>query len=153
LGIDVGVAPLPIVSATGLKPAPMATGRYWMISEQADGAALDAAARFVEFMTSADAQRQWLARMMRLPSDKEAAPSEPMGEDPMLTGAMTQLRVARAVPPAVDMACVWRGIDAHLAEAMSGARTPDNAAAAMQADAEACIEDMGGFEPTPTPGN
>jgi hypothetical protein len=36
---------------------------------------------------------------------------------------------------------------------MAGARTPENRAAAMQADAEACIEEMGGGEPTPTPGN
>ena len=151
LGIDVGAAPLPVVSATGLKPAPMATGRYWLISDKAEGAALDAAARFVEFMTSADAQGQWLAKMKRLPSIKETAQSELIAGDPILAGAMTQLRVARGVPPALDMACVWSGIDAHLSEVMAGARTPENAAAAMQADAEACIEDMGGGPPAPTP--
>jgi arabinogalactan oligomer/maltooligosaccharide transport system substrate-binding protein len=150
LGIDVGVAPLPVVSATGLKPAPMATGRYWMISEQAAGAALDAAARFVEFMTAADAQGQWLAKMKRLPGNKDVARGEQVSEDPLLAGALAQLRVARGVPPALDMACVWSGIDAHLSEVITGARTPENAAAAMQADAEACIEGMGGG-PAPTP--
>ena len=44
------------LSATGLKPAPMATGRYWLISDKSEGAALDAAARFAEFMTSADSK-------------------------------------------------------------------------------------------------
>jgi arabinogalactan oligomer / maltooligosaccharide transport system substrate-binding protein len=150
LGIDVGVAPLPVVSATGLKPAPMATGRYWFISEKANGAALDAAARFTEFMTASDAQRQWLAKMKRLPSDKEAAKSDQITADPILFGAMAQLRVARGVPPALDMACAWSGINAHLPEVISGARTPENAAEAMQADADACIDDMGG-DPTPTP--
>jgi maltose-binding protein MalE len=153
LGIDVGVAPLPVVNATGLKPASMATGRYWFISEKADGAALDAAARFIEFMTAADAQGQWLAKMKRLPSAKEAAQSELITADPILSAAMAQLRVARGVPPALDMACVWSGINAHLSEVMTGARMPENAAAAMQADADACIEDMGGAAPTPTPGN
>ena len=152
LGIDVGAAPLPVVSATGLKPAPMATGRYWLISNKAEGAALDAAARFVEFMTSADAQGEWLAKMKRLPSAKETAQSKLIADDPILAGAMTQLRVARGVPPTLDMACVWSGIDAHLSEVMAGARTPENAAAAMQADAEACIEDMGGGPAAPTPG-
>ena len=57
---------------------------------------------------------------------------------------MAQLKAARGVPPTLDMACAWRGIDAYLGEALSGARTPDNATAAMQADAEACIEEMGG---------
>ena len=95
LGIDVGAAPLPVVSATGLKPAPMATGRYWLISDKAEGAALDAAARFVEFMTSADAQGQWLAKMKRLPSDKAAAQSELITDDPILAAAMMQLHVTR----------------------------------------------------------
>ena len=53
----------------------------------------------------------------------------------------------------LDMACVWSGIDAHLSEVMAGARTPENAAAAMQADAETCIEDMGGGPPAATPQN
>ena len=153
LGIDVGAAPLPVVSATGLKPASMATGRYWFISDKANGAALDAAARFVEFMTATDAQGQWLAKMKRLPSNREAGQSELIANDPILAGAMTQLRVARGVPPALDMACVWSGIDAHLSEVMAGARTPENAAAAMQADAETCIEDMGGGPPAATPEN
>ena len=70
LGIDVGVAPFPVVSSTGLTPAPMATGRYWMISKQTEGAKLDAAARFVEFMISAQAQEQWLEKMDACPATK-----------------------------------------------------------------------------------
>ena len=130
----------------------MATGRYWFISEKANGAALDAAARFAEFMTATDAQQQWLAKLKRLPSDKEAAKSDQITADPILAGAMTQLRVARGVPPSLDMACAWSGISAHLSEVMTGARTPENAAAAMQADADTCVDDMGG-DPTPTPAN
>jgi arabinogalactan oligomer/maltooligosaccharide transport system substrate-binding protein len=151
LGIDVGVAPLPVVSATGLTPAPMATGSYWFMSDQAEGAALDAAARFIEFVTSADAQGQWMAKMKRLPSAKETAQSDLITDDPILAGALAQLRVARGVPPALDMACAWSGINAHLSEVMAGSRTPENAAAAMQADAEACIEEMGGGSAPPTP--
>ncbi len=144
LGIEVGVASFPVVSSTGIIPAPMATGRYWMISKQAQGDALDAAARFAEFMTSVQAQRQWLEKLKRLPSNKEVAQSDLIAADPILAGAMAQLKTARGVPPALDMACAWQGIDAHLGEVVSGARTPENAAAAMQADAEACIEEMGG---------
>ena len=102
-------------------------------------------------MSSADVQGQWFAKMKRLPSSKEAAQSELVADDPIPAGAMTQLRVARGVPPALDMACVWSGIDAHLSEVMAGARTPENGAAAMQADAGTCIEEMGGAERTPTP--
>ena len=145
-----GVTPLPRVSASGLVPAPMATGRYWFISSKAGGARLDAAARFIEFMTSTDAQRQWLEKMRRLPSDKDAAQSELIKVDPVLSGAMAQLRVARGVPPALEMACAWQGIDRYLPEVMAGTLGPEDAASAMQAEAEGCVEDMT-IEPTPTP--
>jgi arabinogalactan oligomer/maltooligosaccharide transport system substrate-binding protein len=150
LGIDVGVAPLPRVSASGLPPTPMATGRYWFVSNKADGVRLDAAARFVEFMTSPDTQRQWLEKMRRLPSDKNTSRSDVITKDPILSGAVGQLRVARGVPPALEMACAWQGIDRYLPEVMAGTLDPEDAAPAMQAEAEACVEDMGG-NVTPTP--
>ena len=134
LGIDVGVAPLPRVSASGLAPAPMATGRYWFISNQVDSARLDAAARFIEFMTSTDAQGQWLAKMGRLPSNKATAQDALIKKDPILSGAVAQLRVARGVPPALRMACAWQGIDRYLPEVMAGTLAPEDAAPAMQAE-------------------
>lgn len=155
LGIDVGVVPLPRVSASGLSPTPMATGRYWFISKKADASKLDAAARFIEFMISTDAQQQWLTKLHRLPSDKEALQSQVIKNDPVLSGAAAQLRVARGVPPALEMACAWQGIDRYLPEVMAGTLSPEDAAPAMQAEAEACIEEMGGYatpSPTVTPG-
>ncbi len=150
LGIDVGIALLPKMSATGLTPAPMATGRYWFIASSLGGPTLDAAATFVEFMTAAEVQREWLGQMSRLPSHKDIARSELVTEDPQLSGIVAQLSVTRGVPPALEMACAWQGIGAKLSTTMSGQLSPDDAAPQMQAQAEACIEEMGGYL-TPTP--
>ena len=70
-GLNVGVTALPVVSATGLRPGPMAAARNWFISAQSTGAQREAALRFATFMSSAHAQEAWLARMARLPSDRE----------------------------------------------------------------------------------
>lgn len=150
LGIDVGVALLPKASATGLTPAPMATGRYWFIAAGLESQALDAAATFVEYMTAAETQRQWLTQMERLPSRKDVAQSALVTGDPQLAGIVGQLRVARGVPPALEMACAWQGIGAVLEATMAGQLSPDDAPPQMQARAETCIEDMGGYL-TPTP--
>ena len=150
LGLDVGLAALPRVSQTGLLPAPMATGRYWYIAQDIADARLDAAARFVEYMTSAAAQQQWLLQMRRMPSLKELARSELITGDPTLAGSMAQLRVARGVPPALEMACAWQGLGAYLPDVMREKLSPDDAPPQMQARADACIEDMGGYL-TPTP--
>ncbi len=182
LGVDVGVTVLPKISQTGLAAAPLATGRYWFISEASTGPELDAAARFIEFMTSAEAQQRWLADLRRLPSVKQpellwdavsartdgepqaadAAPDEQTIAasnadsnadsivDSLMAGILAELRVARGVPPTLEMACVWQGIGAYLPAVMAGQLSPDDAPPQMQAQAEACVTDMGGYL-TPTP--
>lgn len=152
LGIDLGVAPLPRVSQTQLLPAPMATGRYWFIASGVDGAKLDAAARFVEFMTSAQAQAEWLTKMRRLPSHKDVLGVEAIAADPLLGPAVDQLRLARGVPPALEMVCAWRGLDGAFRRVMTGELSADDAPPAMQAEAAACVADMSPAEtPTPAP--
>lgn len=149
LDVEVGIAMLPRVSQTRLLPGPMATGRYWYIANELDGARLDAAARFVEFMTSAQTQEQWLAKMQRLPSSKEVLGGPAVVSDPVLAPVAEQLRLARAVPPALEMTCVWRSMDTYFAKVMAGEMTADEAAPAMQEMADACVSEMGGDEATP----
>jgi maltose-binding protein MalE len=101
-------------------------------------------------MTSAEAQAQWLSKMRRLPSIEEVAESEAITSDPLLSGIMAQLRLARGVPPALEMACAWQGMGEYLPRVMSGEVSPEDAAPAMQAVAEACLADMAP-DATPTP--
>jgi arabinogalactan oligomer / maltooligosaccharide transport system substrate-binding protein len=151
LGIDLGIVLLPRVSETELLPAPMATGRYWYIAQGTDPAKLDAVARFVEFMTSAESQAQWLDKMHRLPSIADVAENQDAATaDPLLPNIMAQLKVARGVPPALEMSCAWQGMAAFLPRVMAGEVSPEDAAPAMQAQAEACLADMTP-DATPTP--
>ena len=145
LGVDVGVALLPRVSRTELSATTMATGRYWFIARTAVGAELDAAARFVEFMTAAEAQARWLTDLGRFPSSRSVAVGDLESTDPLLPGIVAQLRLARGVPPALEMACAWQGIAAHLPQVAAGQLTPDDAPPRMQAEADACVEEMGGY--------
>jgi maltose-binding protein MalE len=115
LGVDLGVAMLPRVSKTQLLPAPMATGRYWFVAKHVEGARLEAAKKFVEFMTSAPVQQDWLAKMQRLPSHEQALGSSLITGDPITQAMVDQLRIARGVPPALEMACAWRGCKLILA--------------------------------------
>lgn len=150
LGVDLGVAMLPRVNKTQLLPAPMATGRYWFIAKHVEGAKLDAAKKFAEFMTAAPAQQDWLAKMQRLPSNKQVLGSRLITDDPLLQAAADQLRVARGVPPALEMTCAWRGMDAYFGKVMSNEVNPDDAPALMQAEADPCVADMTLETPTPT---
>ena len=151
LGVDIGVAPLPRVTKTKLLPAPMATGQYWFVEKRVSGDSLAAAAEFIAFMTSAASQLQWLTKMKRLPSNKQTLASTAITSDPTLRSSVEQLRVARGVPPVLEMTCAWRGMDAYLGKVMSNQVSPEEAPVKMQAVADACVSDMS-VDETPTPG-
>ena len=150
LGVNLGVAPLPRVSKTKLLPAPMATGRYWFVEKDVAGDKLAAAAEFIAFMTSAASQQQWLTKMRRLPSHKQTLTSTAITSDPPLRSSVEQLRVARAVPPVLEMTCAWRGMDSYLGKVMHNELSPDQAPSKMQAEADACVNDMA-VDATPVP--
>ena len=128
----------------------MATGRYWFISANTEGARLEAAVRFAEYMTSDEAQEQWLLKLGRLPSHVITAGNPAITGDPQRAVIMAQLRLTRGVPPALEMSCAWQGIDAQLSAVLDGAIGPEDAASAMQKVAETCVADMSP-DPTPTP--
>lgn len=150
LGIDLGIAVLPRVSQTSIPPAPMATGRYWFIAAGVGGPKLDAAARFVEFMTSAQVQAEWVTKMRRLPSHKDVLGIDTIVADPILGPAADQLRLARGVPPALEMVCAWRGLDSAFRKVMADDLSADDAPPAMQAEAALCVAEMSP-DATPTP--
>ena len=141
-GVDVGVVALPRVTGTGLFPSPLTLGKYWFISRDATDAQLDAAVKFVEFMTSAQAQEAWASKAGRLPSSREAAKSEVITQDPIRSASVDQLSKGRGLQSVPEMYCAWGAMRAALAEVMDGKTTPDAASQVMQEEAERCIADM-----------
>jgi arabinogalactan oligomer/maltooligosaccharide transport system substrate-binding protein len=141
-GLKIGVKALPIVSRTGLRPSPMAAGKHWFINSQSTGVQREAAIRFADFMTSAPVQEAWLTRMGRLPSNRETLELARNGADPLVAGAAGQLLHTRGLPPTQAMPCIWRAMAPALGQLMVGSSSPEEAAAAMQADAERCVEEL-----------
>jgi arabinogalactan oligomer/maltooligosaccharide transport system substrate-binding protein len=141
-GANFGVAALPRVSATGLDPIPMTSGKFWFVGQAAgkETARLDAARQFVEFMTSPRAQERWLDKAGRLPSAIEVAKSPRITANPTLSGAMAQLSRGRGLPPAPEMRCVWSAMRPGLEAVLADRTTPAAAAKTMQAEAVACAE-------------
>lgn len=144
LGDDLGAAPIPKVSATGLWPSPMTSGKYWMISNLVSGDELEGVKMFIQFMTSADVQERWLEEFSRLPSNIEVAESPLIEEDPLLAGSTAQLEKGRGMPAAPEMRCAWDAMRPNLEGVMADTIGPADAAAAMQSEAESCIAEMGG---------
>jgi basic membrane lipoprotein Med (substrate-binding protein (PBP1-ABC) superfamily)/maltose-binding protein MalE len=144
-GLDYGTAPIPMISETGLWPAPMTSGRYYMVSNQVQPGTpeFDAVKAFIEFMTGEHAQETWLEKFKKLPANIEVAKSPLILQDPILEGSAAQLEKGRGMPAAPQLRCFWDSARPGQQGVIAGTQTPEEAAASMQEDADRCIKEAG----------
>jgi len=139
LGLNYGVARIPMVSATGEWPHPYTSGVYFMIADGVEGAKLEAVKDFVSFVTNPVNQSLQIAKLRRLPGLKSALEDQLIVTDPILQGSADQMVVGTPMPTVSEMRCNWDSMKPEMQAVLADAKTPEDAAAAMQAAAEACI--------------
>jgi arabinogalactan oligomer/maltooligosaccharide transport system substrate-binding protein len=149
LGNNLGVAPVP--SINGKPYTELTAGTYFMISKPVldDPLKKDAVVKFITFMTSADAQKQWLTQLKRLPSNTATAQDPAITNDPILAGSMAALENGRGTPATPVMQCVWDAWSSNLERIMKGSFYPSDAATSAQKAADACVTALS--QPTATP--
>ncbi|MCG8347983.1 MAG: extracellular solute-binding protein [Chloroflexales bacterium] len=143
LGDDLGVASIPVVSATGEAAKPFTAGTYFMIPTGVEGGELDAVVSFINYITNIENQLKQMDELKRLPALKEALTDPSIEADPLLAGSVAQLEVGTGTPAVLEMRCIWDAMKPELQAVMADSKSPEDAAAAMQSSAEACIATLG----------
>ncbi|NMB61828.1 MAG: extracellular solute-binding protein [Chloroflexi bacterium] len=138
-GDKLGVAPLPMVTATGKYPAPYTSGKYFMLPKDLSGDKLNAVISFIEFATNEENQLNQLDTLKRLPGLKSVLDNEAIANDPILAGSALQMSYGVPMPSVTEMRCNWDAMKPEQTLVLAGSETPADAAAAMQGAAEACI--------------
>lgn len=139
LGENLGVAPIPMVSATGTYPAPFTSGVFFMIPKGLEGAKLAAVVDFINFATDKANQVDMVSKLTRLPALTEALSDPIITNDPILSGSAAQMSYGTPMPTVVEMRCVWDAIKPELLPTYNGEETAADAAAKAQTAAETCI--------------
>jgi arabinogalactan oligomer/maltooligosaccharide transport system substrate-binding protein len=141
-GDKLGVAPIPEVSSTGLWPAPYTSGVYFMLPKDLSGPKLDAVVSFVNFVTSEGNQLRLITELKRLPALLTALDSPLITSDPILSGSAAQMAKGVPMPSVLEMRCNWDAMKPEMQAVLADQKTPEDAAAAMQAAAESCIANL-----------
>lgn len=139
MGDMLGAAPIPMVTATSKYPAPYTSGKYFMLPKDLAGAKLNAVIKFIEFATNEANQLDQLETLKRLPGLKAVLANEAISGDPILAGSAEQMSYGVPMPSVIEMRCNWDAMKPEMTLVLAGSQTPADAAAAMQAAAEACI--------------
>ena len=140
--IDAAIAPLPVVSSTGIAMGPMVATKGYSLNVHADKNAAEAAMKLVQFMTSRDVQKTFTARLKTLPSNQSLWQDDIIQNDPTLVASAKQLANGRVMPVAPELRAIWDGMRPPYQELLSGAVTAEEAAADMEALAKEKINAM-----------
>jgi arabinogalactan oligomer/maltooligosaccharide transport system substrate-binding protein len=140
LGDDLGVAPLPTVTSTGLDPAPYTGGAFYMVPSAIEGDTLTVVLDFISWSTNTENQVQMVEELRRLPANLEALEDPIVTDDPLLAGAAEAVVRGTPQPTNVEMRCVFDAMNTGIREVL-GAGNDDFASvtADMQAAAENCV--------------
>lgn len=142
LGDKFATAAMPMVSSTQKYPAPFTSGKYFMISAGVVDAKLEAVMAFVDYATNLENQVDMIKTLSRLPARKEALENEAVKSDPILSGSAAQMLNGTPMPVVLEMRCNWDAMKPELNAVMSGQKTPEDGAVAMQQAAESCIKTL-----------
>jgi arabinogalactan oligomer/maltooligosaccharide transport system substrate-binding protein len=132
------VARIPEITGAGF-PAPYTSGKFFMIPAGLDEAKVAVLVDFITFATDQENQLDMVAKLARLPALKTALEDPSITGDPYLAGSADQMVVGTPMPTVVEMRCNWDSMKPEMQAVLAGSKTPEDAAAAMQAAAEACV--------------
>ncbi len=144
-GEGLGVARIPMVSATGLWPRPYTSGKYLMVSAamRNEPEKLQKIISLMQHFTSVQNQVKLVAELIRLPGLKKVMEQPKLIEDPLfdrlLRESFVQLEVGTPMPTVVEMRANWDAMRPKMAEVMNDQTAPAAAAQGMQQLSEQTI--------------
>ncbi|MEX2117825.1 MAG: extracellular solute-binding protein [Bacteroidota bacterium] len=141
-GIDLGVAPLPRITATGLWCAPMTSPKGYSLNSGVQAGRLGRILDVLTFLLSAENQLETALELSTAPTRKSLYEKPEIRNNEILRNSLLQIDRGRPMPVVPEMRAVWDAMRPGYQAVMGGAMTPEAAAAYMEALAVQKIREM-----------
>lgn len=147
--LDLGIAPIPQVTATGDWPAPMLAGVYIMVATPtlSNPDKLAAVKGFTDYLTSKAVQLDFAKTQTRLPATTEATADPAITNDPVLSAETAALLHGMPQPVVPQMRCVFDAEIPPMKDIYADKTTAAAAAKAMQDSYDTCAKDLNTTSP------
>ena len=141
-GKNFGLTIMPQNSETGLWPAPMVSGKYFMISKGLGTEKTELLKKLINFYVSEENQIRQFKELSRLPALKKAGRSKEVLSDSAAVMSLKQIEKGKPTPMATEIRAVWDAMRNYLGEAMANRMDTDTAVRRMQEVSEKRIEEQ-----------
>lgn len=140
-GIDYGIAPLPVVSETGLPAAPMIAPKGYSVNANVEAEVLPPIRDLLMYLTGPEVQREMAERTATIPTLPAVREAVAASDDPVLRASIEALELGVMMPVEPQLRQIWDGMRGPYQLVMNGAVSPEQGARLMQAEVEKRIAD------------
>jgi maltose-binding protein MalE len=141
-GVDIGVAPLPLITSTGLYCAPMVSPKGFSLNANVAAEKRKIVVNLLTFLMDPERQLETTRELRTMPTRREAVESPFVQGDEILRNSAVQIRQGRPMPVVPELRAIWDAMRPGYQAVLGGAMSPEEAAAGMQALATAKIREM-----------
>lgn len=141
-GLNIGVAPIPRVSETGLWASPMVSTKGFSINENIDDDKLTVVLEIIMFLNEPDNHLEATREVKTFPTRIETYDHPVVTEDPILINSKRQIDVGKPMPIVPELRAIWDSMRPHYQMVLNGRKSAEDAARDMQLLAERKIIEM-----------
>lgn len=131
-----GLALLPLNTETGLRCRPMLAAKGYSLNVNVPPEKWAFVRRVVEYLTGAEVQLRMARRLFTTPTRRDVLEEADFRDNPVLQLVLEQAENSVPMPIAPQLRHIWDGIRGPYRRVFTGDLSPDEAARAMQKEAE-----------------
>lgn len=141
-GLDIGVAPLPKITATGLWCAPMTAAKGYSLNVNVPEEKIPLVLDLLEFLVSEENQLELMRELGTAPTLRSLTTHPLVTSSEIMRNSLRQIQQGRPMPTVPEMRAVWDAMRPGYQAVMGGSMSPEEAARVMQQLALRKIRDM-----------
>ncbi|MEX0736765.1 MAG: extracellular solute-binding protein [Bacteroidota bacterium] len=141
-GIDLGIAPLPMITETGLWCAPMTSPKGYSLNVNLSGNRLELVLDFLKYALSEESQLETVRALGTAPTRTALYSHPELLANENLQNSLLQIKRGRLMPVVPELRAVWDAMRPGYQAVMGRAKTPEQASKEMQALAVRKIREM-----------
>jgi len=141
-GLDIGVAPLPKITSTGLWCETMVSPKGFSLNVNIDEEKLHWSLELIRYLMAPENQAESMRELFTMPTHNEVRTSAFLRENDILRNSQIQIDHGRPMPVVPELRAIWDAMRPSYQATLAGTISPEAAARDMQALALRRIREM-----------
>ena len=141
-GLDIGVAPLPMISSTGIWSGTMVSPKGFSINANITESKKKWVVELIKYLMSEENQMEATKTLFTMPTNKNVIKSEFVQSNEILRNSRIQIEHGNPMPVVPELRAVWDAMRPSYQAVLAGSKSPEQAATDMQMQAVQRIKEM-----------